>query len=229
MVAPWDNHGYHPNVTAVASAPAVDDVDLLGAQLVEAAAAVFGEKGYDRAGVAEIARRAGVTTGAIYSRYRSKAELLVEAVRVHCTGPLDDLLLDNGSRDTAAALDEAGAVIGSRGLGLGQALLLEAMVAARRDEELRDVLLTRMVERRAKLEGVIIAGQEAGSLDPALDTHAVVQLAHAIGLGFLLQDAVGIAAPQPDAWGALVHRLLGALTPPTADPSPAPGGADHGN
>ena len=39
------------------------------ARLLTAAAEVFAEKGYDGAGVAEIARRAGLTTGAIYSRY----------------------------------------------------------------------------------------------------------------------------------------------------------------
>ena len=37
---------------------------------------MFAEKGYAGAGVAEIARRAGVTTGAIYSRYRGKDDLL---------------------------------------------------------------------------------------------------------------------------------------------------------
>ena len=38
------------------------------ARLLAAAADVFAERGYDGAGVAEIARRAGPTTGAIYSR-----------------------------------------------------------------------------------------------------------------------------------------------------------------
>ena len=45
-------------------------------RLLDAAAAVFAEKGYDGAGVPEIARRAGLTTGAIYSRFTGKAELL---------------------------------------------------------------------------------------------------------------------------------------------------------
>src|SRR4051794_26346167 len=53
-------------------------------RLLIAAAEVFAEKGYDGAGVAEIARRAGLTTGAIYSRYSGKAELLAEAIR-QCT------------------------------------------------------------------------------------------------------------------------------------------------
>ena len=47
------------------------DEDLL----IQAAAEVFAERGYAGAGVAEIARRAGVTTGAIYSRYSGKSVL----------------------------------------------------------------------------------------------------------------------------------------------------------
>jgi AcrR family transcriptional regulator len=49
-------------------------------RLLDAAAEVFAERGYERAGVAEIARRAGLTTGAIYSRYAGKAELLLDAI-----------------------------------------------------------------------------------------------------------------------------------------------------
>ncbi len=47
-------------------------VDEIRTRLVQCAAEVFSERGYDRTGVAEIARRAGVTTGAILSRRRVK-------------------------------------------------------------------------------------------------------------------------------------------------------------
>ena len=46
-----------------------DAVDPIREKLVASAAVVFAEKGYDGAGVAEIARRAGYTTGAIYGRF----------------------------------------------------------------------------------------------------------------------------------------------------------------
>src|SRR3954447_2242198 len=60
-------------------------------RLLDAAAAVFAEKGYDRAGVQEIARRAGLTTGAIYGRFTGKADLLQAAIEAHTTDELDDL------------------------------------------------------------------------------------------------------------------------------------------
>src|SRR3954451_18383924 len=66
-------------------------VDLTRDRLIDAAAEVFAEKGYDRAGVQEIARRAGLTTGAIYGRLTGKAELLHAAIEDHTSDELDAL------------------------------------------------------------------------------------------------------------------------------------------
>lgn len=58
------------------------------AALVEAALAIIAERGIAAVTLDEIAARAGVTKGAIYSNYRSKGELLWEAVdrrRPHLT------------------------------------------------------------------------------------------------------------------------------------------------
>ena len=66
------------------------DVDLTRERLVEAAAAVFAERGYDGAGVQEVARRAGLTTGAIYGRFSGKAELLREAIAASSSDELTD-------------------------------------------------------------------------------------------------------------------------------------------
>jgi AcrR family transcriptional regulator len=49
-------------------------------RLLDAAAAVIAEKGLAGASVMEIAQRAGLTTGAIYSNFRSKEALLLAVV-----------------------------------------------------------------------------------------------------------------------------------------------------
>lgn len=49
-------------------------------RLLDAATEVFLEKGYEATRVAEIARRAGLTTGAIYGNFASKADLLTAAL-----------------------------------------------------------------------------------------------------------------------------------------------------
>ena len=52
-------------------------------RLLRAAADVFAERGYDGTRVADIAAAAGVSNGALYAHFGSKAELLVDALRAH--------------------------------------------------------------------------------------------------------------------------------------------------
>ncbi len=46
-------------------------------QILKAAVQVFGEKGYDRATISDIARKAGVAEGSIYNYFKNKGDLLV--------------------------------------------------------------------------------------------------------------------------------------------------------
>jgi AcrR family transcriptional regulator len=50
------------------------------AALIAAAAAVIGEKGYDRTTLEEVARRAGMSRGAIYGNFTDKEELFLAVV-----------------------------------------------------------------------------------------------------------------------------------------------------
>ncbi|WP_313899708.1 TetR/AcrR family transcriptional regulator [Tunturiibacter lichenicola] len=50
------------------------------AKLVEAAAAVIADKGFDRASLEEIAARAGMTRGAVYGNFKNKEELFLALI-----------------------------------------------------------------------------------------------------------------------------------------------------
>lgn len=80
-------------------------------RLLAAATEVFVEKGYAGTRVAEIARRAGLTTGAIYGNFGSKADLLTEALAHGCSTQhrlfLDVLALAPRDEVAAAAVDAA--------------------------------------------------------------------------------------------------------------------------
>jgi AcrR family transcriptional regulator len=49
-------------------------------RLIEAAAAVIGEKGFDRASLEDIAARAGMTRGAVYGNFKNKEELFLALI-----------------------------------------------------------------------------------------------------------------------------------------------------
>jgi AcrR family transcriptional regulator len=62
--------------------------------LHRAAVDVFMERGYQRASLSEVARRAGVGTPAIYRRWRTKAEVAIEIIE---RAALPDPIPDSGS------------------------------------------------------------------------------------------------------------------------------------
>jgi AcrR family transcriptional regulator len=191
-------------------------------RLLTAAAEVFAEKGYDRAGVQEIARRAGFTTGAIYGRFRGKADLLLAAIGSQSQDELEELFAEYQIKGKPLdILHTVGAHLVTDEFDSGQALLLEAFVAARREPELAAMLREVVTEQADELSQLIEDAKRTGALDPGLDSFSVVRFCHAVGLGFLLFGALGLDRPDPAPWEALIARLIGAVG---ADQRPAADG-----
>jgi len=190
-------------------------------RLLTAAAEVFAEKGYDRAGVQEIARRAGFTTGAIYGRFRGKADLLLAAIAEQSHDELSDLFAEYRSKGLAGKATDILATVGSHlvteEFDNGQALLLEAFVAARREPELAEMLRQVINDEVQELTLLIDAAKRAGSLDPSLDSFSMVRFCHAVGLGFLLFGALGLDRPDPKPWEELIARLIEGVAEPQPD------------
>ena len=206
------------DASEVSSTPEADHVagvDLTH-RLLHAAAQVFAEKGYEKAGVAEIARRAGVTTGAIYSRYGGKAELLLEAVDHHVPDSIDSVL--NGSGNLGSPT-EVLSMLGDHlldPLDGGHGLFLEAIVAARRDPVLAERLRLRVEDEDRRLGKLVDEATSDGLFDADLNEQAVVRLAHAIGLGMLLTRSMGLSLPSPEHWHTVIDRVLRGLAEPVS-------------
>lgn len=84
------------------------------AKLIEAASKVINEKGYDRTSLEEVARRAGMTRGAIYNNFKDKEDLFLTVSEMQWK-PLAPPLKPNGSfteqmdilgKTVVAAVDE---------------------------------------------------------------------------------------------------------------------------
>lgn len=196
-------------------------VDATRARLIEAAADVFAEKGYEGAGVQEIARRAGLTTGAIYSRFSGKAELLAEAISGESGPQLDELFATSeATLDAAEVINRVGAQLLSRPSTRKQFLLLEAFVAARRDPEVAAAMRQHLVGARETFGRLVDFGQRKGDLDPELDTEAIVHFCQAVAFGFLVYDALEPPRPDAVAWGDVIARVVDAMRAPTGESMP---------
>jgi AcrR family transcriptional regulator len=205
-------------MTEAADALAPED-DPIRAKLIASAAEVFAEKGYDGAGVAEIARRAGYTTGAIYGRFTGKAELLLAAIESRSDSELEVLFNEHRFEGKVTdILTTVGSHLVTDQMGPESALLLEAFVASRRDPEVRRLMQGALDLRGDRLTDLVAEAQATGAIDPALDAEAVVRFCHAVGFGFLLFRAVELDLPDPGPWEDLIARLVDALeADPTTD------------
>jgi len=173
---------------------------------------VFAEKGYEGAGVAEIARRAGYTTGAIYGRFSGKAELLLAAIEAHQDNELDRLFNEHQFEGKVTdILTTVGSHLVTDELGPNSALLLEAFMASRRDPEMARRVRESLDLRGDKLAELVTEAQSTGAIDPSLDKEAVVRFCHALGFGFLLFRAVELDLPDPEPWQQLISHLVDAL------------------
>lgn len=193
--------------------------DELTDRLLQAAIEVFTDRGIEKAGVAAIARRAGVTTGAIYSRWEGKQELLLDALDVVLVQQVADLLAAGPQASAADVLGSLGAHLLEREAA-SDALLLEAMVTARRDPDFRELFNARVHDEEGHLALLIDNGKEAGIVDPALSTAAIVTLCQAISFGFVVMGAIDKSTAPADEWNAVIHRLISAALPAPA-PKPA--------
>src|SRR5512138_1498517 len=65
------------NASSARSKPKGDKRDRTRATLLEAARTLIREKGYERTTLEDVAKRAGMTTGAIYGNFRNRDELFI--------------------------------------------------------------------------------------------------------------------------------------------------------
>ena len=131
-------------------------------RLLRAAADVFAERGYDGTRVADIAAAAGVSNGALYAHFASKADLLVAALRAHGRNLLADMFAAGPDRPVMELLLAVGRWLPRRRDARGY-LIVEALVAARRDEDVARPMHEYVGERADWLAGLMRLAQVAAN------------------------------------------------------------------
>jgi AcrR family transcriptional regulator len=187
-------------------------------RLLDAAIAVFREKGYDGTGVQEIARRAGLTTGAIYANFRGKADLLFSAIHARSGPEFDELLRSNRvSVSARELLAELGSHLLDRADPADRqgGLLIEAIVAARRDRQVGDLVRGLIDQRLSAISALVELARNEGDVDDDVDTDTLTRFCLVLALGSLLYTSVGIEEPGEREWAALIRRFVHSLTSKT--------------
>ncbi|MFE9773600.1 TetR/AcrR family transcriptional regulator [Streptomyces sp. NPDC005931] len=190
---------------------------LIRERLIEAAVQEFGEQGYDRARVQDIARRAGLSTGAIYGNFRNKADLLAEAVDRGLAAAARKLgeALDRGAA-SADLLEMITTDLSDPRRRTWAPLVSEALAAARRDDEVARRVHAALRKAETKLTDLVELAQRDGSLTTEVDSAACARLVLCVSLGVDVLTALNIEGPDRKAWTALMHRLFAGLASATA-------------
>jgi len=187
--------------------------DEITCRLLDAAVAAFVEHGIDNAGVAAIARAAGVTTGAIYSRWSGKHEMMIAALDRVMSAELGDALLARPDISAPDLLASLGSDLVAARDPAADHLLMEALALARRDTDFGAMLSRIFDQQEARLAEVINEGKSAGTIAADLDTEALVSLCHSISLGFVMFGAIDRPLPMEGEWNLVVQRMVTAALP----------------
>src|SRR5512142_778687 len=129
------------------AASRAEQADLTRSRVLAAAARLVAERGYDGVRMQEVAARAGVTTGAIYTHFPDRGALLAAAVAEHANSvfvPAVARQVTESTDPVRSALLEISALLHERPSEVRPALEVEALVAARRDADLAGPLAERL-------------------------------------------------------------------------------------
>jgi AcrR family transcriptional regulator len=160
------------------------------ARLLEAAAEVFSEQGYAGAGIDSIASRAGVTGGALYKHFASKAELLLAVVEqaVHAL-PLSERLAASEAPGPGF-FAQLVSVYADPGMRRVRRLAIEIHAAASRDRDAARLLLDFNQRTHRALFERLERCRERGILPASLDADHAASLLLLLVMGLAHLDTL---------------------------------------
>ncbi|HEX5268730.1 MAG TPA: helix-turn-helix domain-containing protein [Acidimicrobiales bacterium] len=176
--------------------------------LLQAAVDVFTERGYEAATVAEIAERAGVTTGALYSHFHGKLDLLLQSLGLRSMEGLAE-----GSLSGAAwARPSSVATVVAHQMATAPApettLLLDVIVAARRDPKLAATLRRLLALKISEFVAATERSIDAGTISPGLSTDDLARFMTMVAFGNMVLAVMGERLPPERAFVEVMGQLL---------------------
>lgn len=185
-------------------------------RLVAAAAAVIDDVGEDQLTLAQVVRRAGLTTGAVYSNFANREELVIAVYIDEYAGRMWEgvsgleAIVDSDLRGTDFA--EALRLLIIRPddpkFRTSRWLRIRAVAAAQRYPQVHASISDLQGQIAARLIALVERSQAAGDIDATLDPRSVALLLQQFGFALVLADLSGGHAPDPDQWVDFAHRLV---------------------
>jgi AcrR family transcriptional regulator len=195
-------------------------------KLLQAAVSEIAERGYEKARLVDIAAKANLTVGSVYTWYKNKTDLFNAAIEYALAqqqeANLKYLTTSNDDRITMsadahwtlliAALAPRNSAV-DRGATDSQKMLLEALMASWRNEEAQIQIEPQIAALLAQYVEVLDAAVKAGNLDSALDLQILARLFLAFPIGLSLLTLSGLPDPNMQNMLVFFERFAKVLKP----------------
>ena len=180
-------------------------------RIVRSATHLFATLGFENTSMPAIAKRSGITPGAIYRHFESKAELLIAVVRYALeTLPTSVRVLEPAKID-ATELPEFAASYTSPGHKLIRQLGLEIHAAGSREQNVMKLLAAVNEEAAQATSRSIAAAQQTGLFDATLNPDFTARLFLVMIMGLSHMETLEPQLIGDSAWHDFVLERISAL------------------
>ncbi|MGI5128371.1 TetR/AcrR family transcriptional regulator [Pseudonocardia sp. CA-107938] len=181
-------------------------------RVLDAAFAVFGERGIAGSSITQVAEAAGLTKGAVYSNFASKDDLVLSLMEEHAMARLTGSLAEiTDATDRQSALLAAGAVL-VRAMRVDAAwhrILAEYFALSHHDPARREGLRQRRREARdAVARGIARLSEQTGLRLPLPPDELAVVL-FALSNGLAVESGIDPDAVPDELFGKVLLLLAG--------------------
>jgi AcrR family transcriptional regulator len=196
-------------------------------KLLRAAIAEIADRGYEKARLVDIAKRADLTVGSIYTWFEDKTDLFNAALEFAIADAQrqnEDLIATDHFHEVSAVnqfhwvaviaallprkLDDQ-----ASGPSEAQRLLLEALKASWRDEETHDAILPQISAFLSQYETVVDNAMADGWIDKSLDPKFIARLFMALPVGLTLLTLAGLPELDNMRFIEVFRRFTEAIAP----------------
>lgn len=182
-------------------------------RLLEAATEEIAAVGFERARLAEIAERAEMTPGSVYTWFANKEELFRAALENALSAQIRsnaEFMDSSGLTGSDWMLKVAATVprnAGDTGPTAAQQLLIEAYYASWRDPAAREILKPRVREHYAMYRRIVDDAQADGAISKDIDAHTLTTLLLAVPIGLSMITMAGVERPDDPNWIEVFSRF----------------------
>ncbi|MBS0409945.1 MAG: TetR/AcrR family transcriptional regulator [Proteobacteria bacterium] len=173
-------------------------------RILAAAERLFAAQGFSGVSMPAIAAASGITAGAIYKHFESKAELFFEVVRRAVTAT-------PAAPQGLVSLPEMVANYTAKRMKAVRQLAIEAHYAAAKDATVEAILKRALDAQKADIRAVIAAGQRMGALDPSLDATLLAEMVFVMILGLTHAETLAPQRVGDADWRDFVRDRVAAM------------------